>query len=68
MSKSKAISPQVLLGLFETMRRIWRFEETASRSTVKMLRRCTRLWNKTSNFFATRPNCLPNLRGESKTR
>lgn len=49
MFKSKAISPEVLLGLFETMRRNRHFEGTASPSMVTMLRRCTRLWGKPSN-------------------
>lgn len=49
MSKSKAISPEVLLGLFETMSRNRHFEGTASPSRVTMLRRCTRLWGKPSN-------------------
>jgi hypothetical protein len=55
MSKSKAISPEVLLGLFETMRRNRHFEGTASPSMVTMLSRCTRLWGEAIERLQRRP-------------
>lgn len=67
MSKSKAMSPQVLLGLRKTMPHIRLLEETVAELFKKGLFQDAAPIE-SANTLATLPGCSPNSSGGPKTR